>query len=235
MQTNLRDKGNMVLLWALLAGILINLVYTGVSLALYPTLLGSKTLVTVIMPFFLLLLYAFIGFFLTRSTNPAMAKTLRQGTLIALIIGGTEVINISIETLVDLPHQASAFATILFMLLLFLLFGSAGFVGTRHTGTLRFGLLEAVWCAMGGILLTVLFGFSLNFLFAQRLSSILISDMAQSHSGLADIRTFTVYNTLENVSSHLLEGPILALVFGTLGGLIWKGWQRWRASRKGER
>lgn len=228
MQATLRNKGNMPLRWALFAGVLINLVLTCVSLALHPALLGSKTLDTVIMSFLLLFLYALIGFFLTRSTNPLLAKALQQGTLIALICAGTEVINISIETLVDLTQEASTIATLSFMLLLFLLFGVAGFVGTRSTGTLRFGLLASVWCAMGSILLTVLFGFSVNFLFTQRLSSLLASDMVHSQSGLTDVRIFAVYNTLDSASSHLLEGPILALIFGALGGLLWKGLQRWR-------
>lgn len=229
MQATLPRNSNTPLLGLLAVGILINLVFAGISLVLYPALLGNMSFDVVIMTFLLLLLYALLGFFLTSSSSPTMAKALRQGTLIALIIGGIEVVNISIETFVSLPQQASTIATLSFMGLLFFLFGVAGFVGTRQARTLLAGLLASVWCAMGGILLTVLFGFSVSYLFADRFSSLLASDMLRSRSGLTDIHAFTAYNTFDSASNHLLEGPILALLFGLLGAMLAKGWQRWRS------
>ncbi len=229
MQGSFIGKGNRLLQRAMLVGILLDLAFIAMSLLLYPSLLGRESVSTVIAPIVLLLLYASVGIVLTRRVSQVVTTTLRQGTAFGLMVGVLFLVDISVEDFIDLERQASALATLGFMALIFLLFGCAGFYGTQKTGKVRFGMLTSVWCAMISVVIVVIFGFAINFFFTQRLEYILASDYASS--GIADPRAFTFYNTLDSASSHLLEAPILASVFGTIGGFVCKGWMWFRASR----
>jgi len=44
-----------------------------------------------------------------------------------------------------------------------------------------------------------------------------------------DLQAFTVFNCLDAAASHLITAPVLATVFGTIGGLIGTGWARRRS------
>ena len=106
------------------------------------------------------------------------------------------------------------------MLLIFLLFALAGWRGAKDSGQLRWGIFASVWSAMIGVLIALLFGFAINFLFAPRLEQNLQASAEYARSGSHDLATFTFWNTLENASSHLLEAPVIAVVLGSLGSLI---------------
>ena len=79
---------------------------------------------------------------------------------------------------------------------------------------------------MCGVVIALLFGFAINFLFGQVLEQNLQTSAEYLRSGSHDIKTFTFWNTLDSASSHLLEAPILALVFGTGGSLLELGLSR---------
>lgn len=49
---------------------------------------------------------------------------------------------------------------------------------------------------------------------------------------MSDLTTFTFFNTLDSASSHLLEAPILAAIFGTLGALLGKRINRFQKNHE---
>src|SRR5262249_30035095 len=91
----------------------------------------------------------------------------------------------------------------------------------QKTTRLSLGILASLWSALLGVLIVILFGFLVNFLFLQRLEHLLFSDYLTS--GMSDPQAFTFFNAFDSASSHLLEAPILASICGTLGGLIMQG------------
>jgi hypothetical protein len=63
---------------------------------------------------------------------------------------------------------------------------------------------------------TLIFGFALGVLFMPYMQQILAGDYAQS--GMSDPRAFVIRNTLDSASTHLLLAPLLAGLFGLIGG-----------------
>ncbi len=209
------------LLWQIMLwGVLLDLALVGLSLLLHPSLLEARYVSTAIFCVILLLVYGCIGVGLPLLSDQAVTRALWQGTGFGLLMGSVFVINIAVEYFFDMNSQASTLSTLGFMALLFLLFGVASARTVMQTGQLLLGVLTSVWSAFLAILITVLFGVVVNFFFQQRLEHILASDYLRS--GMSDLGTFTFFNTLDSASSHLLEAPLLAAIFGILGGLIGK-------------
>jgi len=216
------------ILWLGMAiGVLLDLALIGLSLLNYPSLLRPESIFTVIFCVGLLFIYSCLGIGLPVRANSTAMIGLRQGTTFGLIIGGVFIVDISVEYFVNLGNQASTLSTLGFMALIFLLFAVASATGTQRTGRMYVGILASLWSAMLGSIIAVFFGLAVNFLFLQRLEQILASDYATSH--IQNIQTFTFWNTLDSASSHLLEAPVLAIIFGTLGSLIVRGLKRYRS------
>ena len=208
-------------LWqVMVCGVLIDLALIGLSLVWYPSLLNGGRAVTMAVCLLLLLLYGCLGVALPLRASPIVMTALWAGMVFGLLIGVVFIVDIIVEDFIDLGSQASTFSTLGFMFFIFLLFAGAGTYGTYKTGQFRLGLLASIWSAMLGVLIVVLVGFTLSFLFMQRMEYILASDYLQS--GMSNRQAFTFFNALDSASTHLLEAPILATVFGSLGGLLMK-------------
>lgn len=217
-------------LWqVMLGGVLIDLALIGLSLALYSSLLDGRRAITMTVCLLLLLLYACFGIALPLRASPKIMTALWAGMVFGLLIGVVFIVDIIMEDFIDLGSQASTFSTLGFMFFIFLLFAGAGTYGTYKTDQFRLGLLASIWSAMLGVLIVVLVGFTLNFLFMQRMEHILVSDYLRS--GMSSPQAFTFFNALDSASTHLLEAPILAAVFGSLGGLLMKGLNALRGRR----
>lgn len=208
-------------LWlGMLCGVLFDLLLIGLSLLMYPSLLEAGRASTALGCVPLLLLYGCFGIVIPSRASQAVTAALWQGTAVGLIVGVIFVIDLTVEYFVDMGSQASALSTLGFMALIFFLFGLSGARGIQKTGQLHLGVLSGVWSAMIGVMIAVFFGFVMNFFFMQRLEHILYADYASS--GMNDPRAFTFFNSLDSAFSHLLEAPILAVVFGTCGALLMK-------------
>ena len=191
------------------------------SLLWYPTVLGAGRASTVLVCGAMLLVYGSVGVGLPIKANPTVTTALKVGTVLGLIIGAIFVVDLIVEDFIDLGQEASSFSTLGFMALIFLCFGFAGASGTHKTSRLSLGILASLWSALLGVLIVLLFGFLLNFLFLQRLEHLLVSDYLSS--GMSDPQAFTFFNAFDSASSHLIEAPILAGICGTLGVLIMQG------------
>ncbi len=211
------------LLWqGMLCGVLIDLLFVSISVVRYPVLLYPGQAGTTISVLVLLLVYGCIGVGLPlRARSIQMKSLLWRGTIMGMFVGIIFVIDITVENFLDLSQGGSTFSTLGFMALVFLAFGIAGAWGAYRTEPWFLGILSSVWSAIQGTLIALFFGFLINFLFGARLEQILVTDYARS--GMHDLRAFTFFNTMDSASSHLLEAPILAAIFGALGALISKG------------
>ncbi len=208
-------------LWQVITcGVLIDLALVGLSLVLYPSLLSGGQLITTTACLASLLLYGCFGVALPLRASPIVVTALWGGMVFGLFIGIIFIADLIVEDFINMSSQVDAFSTLGFMFLIFLLFGGAGAYGTYKTGQVRLGVLASIWSAMLGVLIVILVGFALCFLFMQRLEYILASDYA--HSGMGSPQAFTFFSALDNASTHLLEAPILAAIFGSIGGLITK-------------
>lgn len=226
MRVSFRGNNNEAiwLQYLMLVGIVFDLALIGLSLLLNPSLLESTNIVTSLGPVVLLLLYAGLTVVFSRGANQNRLRILRQATFFGLFVALVFLIDIIIEDFVDAPSGVSLYSTIGFMLVIFTLFGTTGFFATKQSGKFSLGVLASVWCAMLSIVVLVFFGFVVNFFFRERFEFIFASDFARS--GMTNPRAFTFYNTLDAAFSHLLEAPILAAIFGSLGSLIALGYNQ---------
>jgi hypothetical protein len=157
---------------------------------------------------------------------PAIARmsggidALRMGTRVGLAAAVVETINISLESLVAMPQVVTAIATGIFMLGTFTLWGLAGFLTSRRTGSISRGVLAAVWAAMVTMLLAVTYGFALLVLAWPRMAAFEATDPDFLRSHWTDIHAFTIANTLSNGATHLIEAPIIALFIGGIGAVL---------------
>jgi len=205
----------------LLGDVVFTLGIVAIQVALYPALLRQSGSVGYIAePVVLLIVYAaLILVFTWRDTTTRLA-TLRLATIFGLITGGMWLVNQTIETFVSLPGALNLLATAPLLLGAFLLWGVAGLLRTWQTGSLRSGLLAAVWSAMLCVLITITFGFLLLFVAFGRLQAGEATDPDFLRSRWSDLHAFVIANTFDAAFSHLLGALVVSLVVGFIGALV---------------
>ena len=198
----------------------------GYGMLRYPLIVSEAGVLSLLTPAFILLLYGAAAIWVTHPPNQASSGALKSGTVFGLVVGITFIITIAVENFAGMSGQVSTISTLGFMLLIFLIFAFAGWHTTRQSSQVSLGILASVWSSMIGVVIALLFGFTINFLFTQRLEQNLQASAEYLRSGSHDLETFTFWNTLDSASSHLLEAPIIAVVLGTLGSLISLGFSQ---------
>jgi hypothetical protein len=165
----------------------------------------------------LLLLYSAVLFRGARSMAP---KLLRRGTTIGLIAALAQVVHLVCERFVSFSGRWNGAMSIAFMLATFLLWGVTGFVAARSGQSTSTGIWLAIWSAVVTMTVVVTAGFALEFFLAPWPPESMLSWGEFKRSGWTDIHAFAIANTLEAAFSHLLIGPVVAVVFGTGGSLL---------------
>lgn len=204
----------------LLLAIVIALMALG--LIVYPmaySVIGTKSIVITAM---LLFLYAVIAVGISNVSSQKGIIALEQAWKVGLFAGLLFIGTVSLENFVDLGSTFTTISTLIFMASIFLSFGAASFLTTKKTGKFGFGILSSLITAVMSVCIALIFGFAINFLFTHRLEQNLIHSAEFTRSHVRDIRTFTMFNTFESASTHLLEAPIIAFVFGVISGGIGK-------------
>lgn len=176
--------------------------------------------ISVLMAVALLLLYAAAAIASTRWAGPDVTSAFGEGTRVGLGIAIVWLAGHSLEVFTDAGQSVSLplFAAI------FLMFGAAGFIGARRTGRLRTGVLTALWAGMGSTLILVLYGALVTYVFMSRLQAIDAPDFARS--GMHDAAAFSIANMIVSAGTHLLEAPLIAVVFGAIGSAVGRTWFR---------
>jgi hypothetical protein len=170
---------------------------------------------------------------LLASRSSGAAAAVQVGALVGLIGGAIDMASITMESVLVLPQNIVAVATLVAMVSLFLSFGVAGFLGGRGSGSFRLGVGAAVWSAVVAILIAVTFGFLLVNTSLPKLGHDEIGDPDYARSGWTDVRAFAIANTLSAGFTHLVEGPVIAAVLGAAGSGIGQLGAGRRAGRQG--
>jgi hypothetical protein len=141
------------------------------------------------------------------------------GVLVGMATGVMWLLNLLIETFAGLTGWRNLAATAPLLLGGFLLWGVAGALARRRTGSLPAGPLAAVVAAMTCVSITLALGFALPFLALPRLAQNIDGSPEYVSSGWQDLHAFAIANTLDAGSTHLLIAPIIAVVTGSLGAV----------------
>jgi hypothetical protein len=171
----------------------------------------------VVAPAVLLAAYGATGLVLLAKRSEAGRSAVRIGSRLGILTGVLWMINLAMETFATLATPLAALISSAFFVTAFLLWGLAGFLTARETRSLGYGLAAAVWSAMLTVLMTVTFGFLLMDVALPHLASQEITDPDFVRSQWNSVTLFAIANTLNAGFSHLLEAPIIALVFGLMG------------------
>jgi len=207
--------------WAFLVGVALDLTLVGGRALLYPaavTLPGGW--IYLLEPLVLLLVYAGLGWLMTRSSSPARQAALRDGALFGLVSGAVWVVSLALETFADLSAQVAAPLSLVLFLCAFLPWGMAGLRTARRGGSMLLAILAAVWSAMNSIVILVTFGFLLMYTSLPRLEQDIATAPEFLSSGWHDVGAYAIANTFDAGFSHLLIAPLVAVVFGALGALL---------------
>jgi hypothetical protein len=221
---------NLRLLQIFLAAVIVIGIFIAYGITRFPRIVSEAGIFSLLMPVAMLLIYSVVAIWVAYQPMQLRSSPLKFGTSFGLLIGTIFIIDISVENFVDMGQQAMTIYTLGFMLLILLVFAYVGWHGTMESHQLSFGILTSIWSAMIGVVIALLFGFLINFLFAHRLEQNLQFSGEYLRSGSHDLETFTFWNTLDSASSHLLEAPILAIVFGMLGSLASLGLNQFHRS-----
>jgi len=143
---------------------------------------------------------------------------LRNAALFGTATGVIEIANIAIEQGIPFAVRGPALQ-ITVMLLIFAVWGFAGFRISKLLCSVRSGILTSVFSAGICMLIAVAAGFAIEFFLVPPRPDYVATWGEFQRSGWTDARAFGIANALDSGSSHLVIAPIVALVFG--GAASW--------------
>ena len=207
---------------AFLAGILI-----AIALVLFGWILvPAERFVPVLAAIAILIIYGAVVWFATpgiEKLNPAILSIAIECGLIAGLIFVSEII----LEYVLLPKDNTTFGLIEFGSVFFIYFLS-GLITALQTKNIRNGVLSAIWTAMIATLMWAIAVLAMDYLFRGTPQQTKVfqaegnyADFAQS--GMTDFNAFIMEDFMGAVFYHSLLGPMLAALFGLIGGLIGRG------------
>lgn len=126
-----------------------------------------------------------------------MRSGLAIGGALGLLLGATEVINLTLEELAGLRPPWNAIVPATGMAVMVVLFGAAATLTLRRSRSWRLALLAAVWTALVGMSLTCAYGIALQL--------VVLGPRGQG----------SMERTLSNAVLHLVAGPVVAAAAGT--------------------
>jgi hypothetical protein len=209
---------NRLLRFALVFTTILSLAMVEIRVSSYPSMLRLPGATALLMEVAgLLLLY---GAALFWGTGLASPKLLLQGTTIGLIAGLVQMIHLVSERFASFSGTWNGAITLAFMLTTFMLWGVSGFIATRSGQATPTGIWLAVWSAVVTMTIVVAAGFSLEFFLSPTPPESMLSWPEFKRSGWTDVQAFAIANTLDSAFSHLLIGPVVAAIVGTVGSLL---------------
>ncbi len=136
-----------------------------------------------------------------------------------LLIGLLFIINISVEDFINWQTKTfNLISTLSMMFLIFISFSIISVMRTLHTHNIIKGIKSSFVSALLGTTIALCFGFSIIYLFPQRMAFILKND-----PGFKDYNSpisFAFLNAFDNASNHVIAAPIISIIMGALGGVI---------------
>jgi len=194
----------------------------------YPAFLAQPSARTFLLePLLVFVLYAVAIVFIVVKMRGANSEiVLRNAALFGSITGVIEIANIAIEHGIPFAVQGPALQ-ITVMLLIFAVWGFAGFRTSKVLGSVSPGILTSVFSAGICMLIAVAAGFAIEFFLAPPRPDYVATWGEFQRSGWTDARAFGIANALDSGFSHLVIAPMVAAVFGGVASWL----ARFRASR----
>jgi len=191
-----------------------------VAVARYPAFFAQpRASLYLFEPSCALFIYTVAIVMISQSHGPYWDAILKTATVFGAFTGILEVVNIGMEN--GIPFSISGPRVALgFMLVVFTLWGLAGFRGTRSLGSVGAGMLSAIASACICMLIAVAAGFVVQFFLAPPDPASIATWAEYKRSGWTDARAFGIANTLESGFTHLVVAPIVATLFGGLGTVL---------------
>jgi hypothetical protein len=166
-----------------------------------------------------LAVYAAAVTVLTARGQPWVNTARQTGVALGAVTAAMWLLSLAIETFAGLTPRLNLAATGPLLLGGFALWGLAGALARRRTGTLRAGVLAAVSAAMTCVTINLVFGLSLPYLALPRLVHNIDGSPEYLRNGWHDLHAFAIANTLDAGFMLLLVAPAIATVVGTLAAL----------------
>ena len=197
---------------------ILSLAMMGMRVSSYPSMLRLPGAIAYVVEVAgLLLLYGAVLIWGARSMPP---KLLLRGATIGFVAGSVQIVHLVCERFASFPERWNGAISVSFMLATFLLWGVTGFVAARSGQATSTSIWLAVWSALVTMTIVVTAGFALQFFLAPWPPESMLSWAEFKRSGWTDIHAFAIANTLDAAFSHLLVGPLVAAVLGTVGSLV---------------
>jgi thiamine transporter ThiT len=205
------------LAWLLLLGVIADLALILYGLSRFSVVREEHASVAVY-PILLLAIYFGVAIAVMMGGGKDREMAIKIGTSAGLFCGLVLALTIAVEHFVTLRQPGSTVVAIGSMILVFSLFGVAGYVGAAKAERMAAGVMAAVWAAMLAIVITCFAGFTFNFMCLDKW----VRDLAPAflRSGMSSPQAFTFVNSLENATSHLFVAPFVALITGSLGSAV---------------
>lgn len=201
---------------ALIAGITVVLVLMLYGVLSYPASLSQSGLLSFFVSAGALLAYAGAALWVRQKSLGSTQIALAQGAKIGIFLGIIAFVNLSLEHLVASSSPLSAVRGVSMWGLMFLSFGTAGSATYRNVGSLSLAIISSIWSGFISTISMLVFGFLLALLFMPHMVHILAPTYAQS--GMTDAQAFVIQHTLNASTMHLLLVPVVAAIFGFMGG-----------------
>ncbi len=201
---------------SMLIGIVIVLGLMLYSILAYPSSIQGVGLTSFLFLLVGLLAYVAAIVWSWKQTQVSVQTALSLGARFGAILACGSWANMALEHFAPLDAVGSMARGVGMWALMFVVFGAAGSATYQRSRSLGLAVLSSVWSALISTVATLLFGFALGALFMPHMQQILAG--AYAHSGMSDPRAFVIRNTVYSASTHLLLAPLLAVVFGIIGG-----------------
>jgi hypothetical protein len=201
---------------ALIFAIALTLGMIGAQVLGYPRLVslsGAKGLISEAL--FLLVCYG-IGMAWPEGVGTELLRP-QFASLIGAGAGFVQVTHLLVERFCTISGSWNGIVTLGFMLATFLMWGYSGYRGRGCGLSLRAACLAAIWCAMVTMTIGVFAGTLLEYYIARIPTSEIEAWVEYTRSGWGDVTAFSIANTIDEASTHLLIGPIVGFVFGAFG------------------
>ena len=212
--------------WFFIICLLLVGLWVGFDLITHPAVIataGEQAPVYFLLLVLAILIYGWFALFQTRSETASARIALQRGAFWGLLCGGVWIIELLVANLLGpqfgwlyfVLYYGSAFTG-------YLLPGLAGGLSAWRTGRITSGLVAGLLTGMCGGLMIWLVAIALDPLFlsvGQHDPQVI---RAFEHSGLPDIATYLVGDTLAGLIVHLWLGLLTGFFLGLIGGALGK-------------
>ncbi len=212
----------------LLAAIAINLTLIGVRTASYRPLQTMEGASSFVIEAVASLLTA--GVLVVVVGSLADSRTVLKPASVAGLGGGSLlVIHMALEQFGDHVGEDSLM-TLAFMVAAFTTWAGAAYLVARWSFQIIPGVLAGCWSAMTSVVVVVTFGLALTFFDVPRASYVATWPEFKA-SGWADPQAFSIANSFENASTHIVVALVVGFVMASGGSLLaWMTSPRSRAA-----